>query len=478
LHRARRDTPRAPSGAATNESKIRGETVVTATFLKSLLGLALAAAALPALSTPLPARPGVAMPAGLRTALAGALAHRGAPALPLGIDWIEQEVTGSDGLAADAFGFSVAIDGDTALIGAAQGAAAGTGTDNGGAGAVYVFQNTDTGWTEVQKLTADDGLDNDQFGYSVALRGPTAIVGAAFANSHQGAVYVFTRTVDTWAQAQKLVADDGAADDQLGWSVALDGDTALLGAPGTTIDDGFATGAVYVFTRDGDTFAQTAKLTADDGVAADDFGFGVAINGSTAIISSANAGGGQGKAYVFEADAGSWTQETTLTADDGAATDTFGYAVAFDGTSVIGAPFATVGDNVFQGAAYTFTQSGGTWGQDQKLFSATGVTFDVFGISISMSGGDVVITAPFYNGSQGEAFLFSNKGNGYLEQHTFTASDAVEGQGAAFGYSGAVSNGTVLIGSVFNFVGNNEKQGAAYFYSKAPSDVIFENGFD
>jgi hypothetical protein len=451
---------------------------VSARFLKCLLGLALAALAGPALSVPLAAihGGGASMPAGLRAALASALAAD-RPARPFDAAWNEQEVTGSDGITGDAFGFSVAIDGDTALIGAAQGAAAGTGTDNGGAGAVYVFKRLDTGWTEVQKLTADDGVDNDQFGYSVALQGSTAVIGAVFATSHQGAGYVFTRTVDTWSQTQKLVADDAADDDQLGWSVALDGDTAVLGAPGVTIDDGFATGAVYVFTRSGDTFSQTVRLTADDGVAADDFGFGVAVHGTTAIITSANALGGQGKAYVFSDDGGTWSQGPTLLADDGTGTDTFGYSVAYDGTNaVFGAPFAAAGDNLFQGVAYVFSAAGGSWSQVQKLVATEGMAFDTFGISISVSGPDVVVGAPFYNGSQGEAFLFSNAGGGdFVESHVFTASDAVAGAGGGFGYSAAVSNGTPLFGALFNFVGNNEKQGAAYFYT---SDAIFANGFD
>ena len=456
-----------------------------ATFLKSLLGLCLAGAAIaavPALSaTPAPHAGSIVMPAALRLALSHTLARAHAPA-GASAPWIEQEVSASDGAAGDVFGFSVAIDGGTALIGAAEGAAAPTGTDNGGAGAVWVFQNLPgTGWTEVQKLTADDGVDNDQFGYSIALQGSTAVIGAALASGHQGAVYVFTRSVDTWMQAQKLVAEDGASGDQLGWSVALDGDTAVLGAPGATLTPGFATGAAYVFTREGDTWSQTAKLTAADGAAQDGFGFGVAVHGTTAIATSVNATVGpnavQGAGYVFSSDAGAWTQVTKLVADDGATNDSLGYAVAFDGTTaMLSAPFATIGVNPFQGAVYAFADNGGTWSQVQKIFSPEGLPVDAFGISVTMSGPDLLVTAPFYNASQGEAFLFSNTdGGGWTEQHTFTASDAIPGQGWAFGYAGAVSGGNVVVGSVFNVIGNNAYQGAAYFYAK---DEIFANGFD
>jgi len=455
---------------------------LNATFLKSLLGFALAAVALPALAATSGSQ-GTLMPPGLRLAVAHSLAHERTSPRPLGdaSSWVEQEVTADDGNADDVFGFSVAIDGDTALIGAAQGAAAGTGSSNGSAGAVYVFTRKAQGWIESQKLTADDGVDDDQFGYSIALQGSTAVIGAAFAavgtNTHQGAVYVFTKTGDTWSQAQKLTADDGATADQLGWSVALDGDTAVLGAPGASINGAFATGAAYVFTQDSGTWSQTAKLTADDGVGNDDFGFGVAVNGTTAIITALNANAIQGAAYVFTATGTDWTQGPKLLADDGAAGDSLGYAVAFDGTTaLIGAPFAADGGNLFQGAVYAFGAPEGDWVQTQKLVAAEGLGFDVFGISISLSDNDVVITAPFYNASQGEAFLFSNPtGTEWTEQHTFQASDAVAGAGAAFGYAAAVSHGNVVVGSVFNFVGNNEKQGAAYFYA---SDRIFADGFD
>ncbi len=103
-------------------------------------------------------------------------------------------------------------------------------------------------------MTADDGAAGDQFGYSVALKGDTAVIGAEFAaigdNGHQGALYVFKNSAGTFVQSQKLVAADGAINDQLGWSVAYDGSRIIGGAPGVTIDGNFATGTVYVFEND------------------------------------------------------------------------------------------------------------------------------------------------------------------------------------------------------------------------------------
>lgn len=417
-------------------------------------------------------------------------------AYPLTIDptvWVEQKVTADDGVAGDVFGFSVAIDGNTALIGAVQGAAAPSGVDNGGAGAVYVFTQSGGTWTQTQELAADDGADNDQFGYAVALHGDTAVIGAAFAaingNTNQGAAYVFTNAGGTWTQTQKLVADDGAAADQLGWSVALDGDIAVLGAHGATIAGNFAQGAAYVFTASGGSWSQTAKLTADDGIGNDQLGYAVALHGDTAVVTAPNATVGanavQGAAYLYTNSGGVWTQAQKLFANDGTANENFGFSVAFDGvTALVSSPFATVGANMFQGAVYAFNDIDGTWTQAQKIVADDGQLFDVFGIAVGVNNNNAVITAPFFNGSQGTAYLFSYSGDdGWVQQQKFLASDAVAGEGAAFGYAGAISDSTILIGQAlastnFDPSGSPTYEGAAYFYSQPPSDVIFADGFD
>lgn len=419
-----------------------------------------------------------AVPDALRPALQKALASGAAPT-----DWTEQKVLAGDGAAGDVFGFSVAIDGDTALIGAVKGAAQPGGADTGRQGAVYVFANQGGTWVETQELVADDGADNDQFGTFVALQGGTAIVGAAAAvvsgNDHQGAAYVFNVDGGTWTETQKLVADDGAAGDEFGWTVALDGTTALVGANGNN----GAQGAAYVFTLDGGSWTQSAKLTADDGVGNDQLGYAVAIRGTTAVVAAPNATVGaniaQGAVYVFEGSGDAWTQAQKLSNDDGTANQNFAFSLAFDGTTLLAsAPFATVGDNMFQGAVYAFTNDGSGWTQSQKIVADDGLAFDVFGISLSISGNDAVITAPFFNASQGTAYLFSNDGGSWTQQQKFLASDAVPGEGAAFGYCGAISNGNIVIGQSLATIDGAQYQGAAYFYSQPPSDVIFADGFD
>ena len=158
--------------------------------------------------------------------------------------------------------------------------------------------------TQQAKLTDSDSASFDQFGRSVAIDADTALVGAPFEDDEgvdAGAAYVFTRSGSSWNQQAKLTAGDAAARDQFGESVAVDGDTALVGAP---LEDGedLNAGAAYVFIRSGSSWIQQAKLTDRDGFAGDLFGRSVAIDGDTALVGAPNDddnGTNAGAAYVF-----------------------------------------------------------------------------------------------------------------------------------------------------------------------------------
>jgi hypothetical protein len=217
---------------------------------------------------------------------------------------------------------------------------------------------------------------------AVSGEGGTVAAGAfgvtVGANGNQGAVYVFARPADGWAsetQKAKLTASDGAAGDQLGFSVAVscDGSTVAAGAPyatvGAAVGENGSQGAVYVFARPVDGWAsetQRAKLTASDGAAYNYLGFSVAVSGEGGTVAAGafgvtvGANGDQGAVYVFARPVSGWAGETEaakLTASDGAAGDSLGLSVAVScngGTVAAGAPAATVGANRDQGAAYVF----------------------------------------------------------------------------------------------------------------------------
>lgn len=276
------------------------------------------------------------------------------------------------------FGFSVALQGDVAVIGAPYESVGG----NGVQGAAYVFRYTfifGSGftWALEAQLTASDGAAGDNFGWSVALDGDTVLVGARSANigptTWQGAAYAYTHSGGNWTEQAKLVASNGSDSDRFGQAVALDGDTAVIGAPLKDIGADSDVGAVYVFTRAGSSWFEQDWFSY--GEADDNFGHAVAIHGDTALIGAPNNDAtlvgppsfNQGAAYIFTRTGTSWSIEAGLLADDGDAGDRFGWSAALDNeVAVIGAPNDDIGPNASQGSAYIF--AGGTsWDPFIKL---------------------------------------------------------------------------------------------------------------
>jgi hypothetical protein len=335
--------------------------------------------------------------------------------------WTQQaKLTASDGAGGDQFGI-VALSGDTALVGA-QFDNVGANTNQGSA---YVFTRSGGVWTQQAKLTASDGAAGDEFGFNVALSGDTALVGAigddVGANGNQGSAYVFTRSSAVWTQQAKLTASDGAAADLFGDSGALSGDTALVGAFLDDVGANGNQGSAYVFTRSGGVWTQQAQLTAGDGATGDQFGQSVALSGDTALVGAflddVGANGNQGSAYVFIRSGGVWTQQAKLTAGDGAAEDRFGHGLALSGdTALVGSLADDVGVFINQGSAYVFTRSGGVWTQQAQL-TASDLSFDdrQFGNHVALSGQTALVGARFddvgANVDQGSAYVFTGVGN-------------------------------------------------------------------
>jgi hypothetical protein len=345
----------------------------------------LAALAVPALASPALAGPQVAT--------ASALAH-------LAIQ--QAELASGDGAAGDWLGWSVAIDGDTAVVGAPM-KAVGVRPQQG---AAYVFTRSGTTWSQQAQLLAIDGAANDNFGMGgVAVSGDIVVVGAPYrdvgANTNQGAAYVFIRTGTSWSQQAQLTALDGLAGDRFGGSVALSGETAIVGASQKAVTGHGTPGAAYVFSRSGTSWSQQAELTATDGASADGFGVAVSIAGDSALVGASShavgANTGQGAAYVFARGGGTyWSQQAELTATDGAAADGFGVAVSIAGDSaLVGASSHAVGANTGQGAAYVFARGGTSWSQLEQLTAADGAAGDRFGTSVALSGVDALVGA-FY----------------------------------------------------------------------------------
>ena len=380
-----------------------------------------------------------------------------------------QKLLSSDGVAGAQFGSSVALDGDTAVVGAFLD------VDNGySPGSAHVFTRDGAGlWTLQTKLLSSDGADFDWFGVSVALDGDTAVIGANSDDdlgSSSGSAYVFTRDhVGLWTQQSKLVASDGAGGDQFGFSVALDGDTAVLGAHGRD-ELGVNSGSAYVFTRDhAGLWTEQAKLLASDGKLTAQFGWSVALDGDTVVIGAQHddeLGFNSGSAYVFTRDhVGLWTEQAKLLASDGKPNAQFGWSVALDGdTVVIGAAFDDeLGSS--SGSAYVFTRDHvGLWTEQAKLLASDHAAGYRFGVSASLEGDTAVVGAPLNNDS-GRAYVFTRDGAGlWTEQATLLASDGATID--RFGYSVDISGQTAIVGATLHDAPSTN-QGAAYLFSLA-----------
>jgi hypothetical protein len=364
----------------------------------------------------------------------------------------QQKLLPHDGNAEDHFGYSVAIDGTTALVGAHKadakniqnsGAAYVYSLGNAGwqqqakliadpayaddtlggtvalknhmamlgvmrrddkgedAGAVFAFEREANSWSQKQILTAIDAKAGDAFGQSIALTARFLVIGAPRSDTphkDSGSAYVYVREKDTWQFQAKLMAKDGAAGDLFGISVAIDGDTVLVGAD-LNDEQAEKAGAVYAYVFDGKQWHHQAKLMAKDGANTDIFGVRVALFGDTALISARRddlegVGADAGSAYVFERTKEKWTQTQKLVAPDGKADDRFARGVALNKeTALISAMHHdAIGNNA--GALYVFKKQLGQWRYTSKMVASDGVPEDRFGWNIALTDKTAIIAAP------------------------------------------------------------------------------------
>lgn len=322
-----------------------------------------------------------------------------------GTVWNQQaKLTASDGAAVDVFGSAVALVGDMAIIGAPQDDDT---ADNGGS--AYVFTRTGTTWSEQGKLTASDATPGAQFGSAIAMAGDTLVIGAPGGNT-SGFAYVFTRTGNTWNQQGKLIPSDGMNSDEFGSAVAVAGDTAVVGARGSDVG-GTGRGAAYVFTRTGTVWSQQARLSANDGAANDRFGIGVAVVGDMALIGASSDTTNvseEGSVYFFTRTGTIWSQQAKLLASDRTAKDQFGFYIAVDGNTALISAAADDEIDLFAGSAYIFTYDGTGWNEQAKLLASDGGAGDEFA-HVALSGNTAVVGAQFHANDgvrSGAAYIF------------------------------------------------------------------------
>jgi len=370
----------------------------------------------------------------------------------------DQKILASDGTELQRFGQATAMAGDVAMVG--------TNDTHSGQSAVYVFTRSNGTWTQTQKLQAADGVvgDNARFGGAIAIDGDTAIIGAdgatIGANAEQGAAYVFRNTGGTWAQVAKIVVADGTAQDHFGNSVALSSRGALVGAYAAKVNDA-RRGAVYLFNESGSAWTQTQKLRSPDGRPSDGFGWQVAFSDDSIIVSAQLANADfPGALYFFKSVDGAWVQRQKLL---GETYSTMGYAIAARGKRlVVGAPSWGEG-----GAAYVYAELNGSWVRTHMLQSPEGELFTNFGYSVGLADSALVIgaTASSVNGASwaGSGYVFTEGNNEWNFAQKLIASDA--GANDSIGSTTAVYGTTALLASAVASPGGSFLQGAGYFYS-------------
>jgi uncharacterized repeat protein (TIGR01451 family) len=391
--------------------------------------------------------PGAEQGLGMAAALSGNTVLLGAPAedragvidagaaYPLdftGASWVERPpLLAGDDFTGDRFGVSVSLSGDILAVGALMDDTA-LGVDNGSAS---VFKRTGASWAEVAKLTSPtDG--GPTFGFAVAVSGSTVAVGAPQQAGRQGSVYVFVASGGGYTLQQQLVGS--VVSGMFGRAVALSGDTLLVGAHSDNLVSGDP-GSVFVYIRAGGVWSLQQQLLADDRGVNDAFGESVAVEGNTALVGAqwADVGGRSdaGAAYVFVRNGATWSQQQKLVAPDPENRVWLGRSVSLSGdTAILGAPF-NLGD---RGAAYVFVRSGSAWALQQKI-TVSATPQAQFGTSVSVSGEKALVGA-VGDGPRGAVYLFERSGGTWSSRLRYSSSEGGNdpGLGAAVSLSAGV----------------------------------------
>ncbi len=327
------------------------------------------------------------------------------------------------------------------------------------------------GWVLQQTLTASAGAAGDQFGASVALYGDTLVVGIPGddigANSNQGSVETYVRNGAAWVFTQSNTAPGGASGDAFGSAVSLWEGTLVVGAPFDTVGTNPWQGSAHVYVRSATFWNYAQMLTLADGSSADRLGAVISVYGDTIALGDpyydVGANSSQGSVRLFERSNGVWTLRQTVTAADGAYGDFFGSDVALDAdTLVVGVPYDDVGPNPDRGSVRVFTRSGTTWGAQAMLWSSDSLAEDEFGRRLSLSGDTLAVGAPLADvGANGA------QGSVYMFMRsgsTWTARATLTASGGAggdrFGGAIAFSGDTLAVGVYGDDVAAASNQGS------------------
>lgn len=366
------------------------------------------------------------------------------------------------------FGSGVAVSGNTAVV-------------FSGAG-VYVYVRSSEVWSQQAVLVPSDGAAVMGFPTtSLGLDADTVVIGGSArtinSNANQGAAYVFVRNGTTWSEQQRLTAGDGAAGDRFGKSVAINGDSIIVGAYTDDIGANLDQGSAYVFVKQGTTWTEQTKFIADDGATNHFFGDVVAINGDTAVVTRGyNQAIPNRGAYVFVRSGTTWSQQQKLSvcepSGNGGVQCNFGTSISIDGDNLaVGNSFLNVGSNRAQGGVYVFTRSGTLWSQQQRLIASDGQADDSFGDAVALEDNTIIAGSPALNARPGAAYLFTRPNATWTQQQKFQ--EPSPNVSNIFGYSVSISGNTFIVATPRDQGRPGPDQiGAVYVYTQpAPVPV-------
>lgn len=421
-------------------------------------------------------------------------------------------VKASDAAGGDEFGTSVAVHGDTVIVGAPN---LNGEPDHGSryAGAAYIFVRRAGGWVQEARLISAVSPQRGFFGSSVAVHHDTAVIGAPHQSagaSDSGGAFVFVRNGETWSRQAVLKPANSGFTDLFGSSVAIDGDTLVVGAigegsgrPGEVVEEGdprYAfSGAAYVYVREGDRWIERTMLKANPPVGNAQLGSSVAVSGDTVLAGARGEpgrfGASGGAAYVFTRGAnGEWSQQTRLGSPTPEQMAYFGHSVSLEGDlAVVGSP-----EDESKGAAYVYRRAGGEWNKVQRLQPFNPGLNLGFGVSVAVSRGRILVGASMEDSGaigvdempdtgardSGAAYLFTPDGAEWRQAAYLKASNT--GESDLFGKAVAMHGGVMVAGAPWEDSSGGlnpdqtdnsaENSGAAYIYTTLDPPVVTLTG--
>jgi len=384
------------------------------------------------------------------------------------------KLTAFNSIGQDLFGYSVSISEDKILIGANG--------DDGNSGTSYIFKKPSTGWvtdTENTKLTSSDRENDDFFGYSVDISNGKLIVGAYNeSGDNAGSVYYFEETSLALAnESQKLIPTYlNFANAELGESVAIDGNYAVIGMVGNNEE----TGRAVVMEYNSGTWNKIAILTPSIKESTDNFGNAVDIDGNTIVVGSSTAQNGRGSAFVFVKPSNGWSdmvETARLTSTDRATNDNFGYSIAVSGDDVVVGAINDDDNGSNSGSAYVFSKPSSGWThmtETAKLKDSNGQNDDLFGYSVAIYNNNIVVGAILGDGNgtdDGTVSVFEKPISGWTntnETAKLIGSDS--NLWFSFGCSVSILDNNIVVGA-----SNANSKGAVYIFNKTTTSWISSN---